>query len=403
MKERIFLLLLAVSSILVGCDNNGSIDSPVMERPSDTPVILSAGGVFDGDITVKQNAPATRASVDNISQLGKVGVFMLAGKKTNINGSDLAQTPDWSVKLDNADYATTTHGTYWENLSCSVDPVTGRMSVDAGQDYVWYYPITSWYAYDFYGYHPYQNEYDVTKDANGNSRITVDFKIDGTQDILWGRSEKKNDPFAYSARYFRNSPDTVVKMNFKHKLTQFQFYLVPQTKNETAEATFNGIRNLSVKKITMHRVATNLRMTLAESNNITAEDCVVEPVPGDEQRVDVVLNNRDGALQPVPFQTKIENGLEVADTVRIGDCIMVCPDVKTHYMSMVICKTDDVDSEYHSEKEMTIKLSGDKFFEAGKIYKIYVKASGVTEIALEATVEDWEEAEEDENLNFDID
>lgn len=403
MKERILLLLLAVSSILVGCsDSDSDSFGAGFEQPSDTPILLSAEGSFDADITVKNQAPATRASVDEISQLGKVGVFCLAGKKTNINGSDLAQDPNWSVALDPNNYATTTHGTYWSNLACSVNAATGRLSVDAGQDHVWYYPITSWYAYDFYGYHPYQNDYTVTQN-NGNYQITVDFKIDGTQDILWGRSDIKEDAYAYSARYFRNSTDTVAHMNFKHKLTQFQFYLVPQKKTESTESTFNGIRNLSVKQITMHRVATNLRMTLAESNNITATDCVIEPVPNDEQLEDVILKERNGDLNPVPFQTKTENGVEVADTVRIGDCIMVCPAVKEHYMSMVICKTDDPTSEYHSEKEMTIKLSNGQFFESGKIYKIYIKASGVTEIALSATVEDWVDADADDNLNFDID
>lgn len=406
MKERILFLIFAVSSILVGCTNDGTTDGPVMERPSDMPIVLNAKGTFDAMASAKQSAPATRASVDDISQLGKVGIFMLAGEETGINGSDLAQAPDWSVVIDPANYATTTNGTYWSNLKCTVDPVTGRLSVDSGQDYIWYYPITSWYAYDFYGYYPYQNDYTVTKN-NGKSQVTVDFKIDGTQDVLWGRSEIKDDKYAYSARYFRNSTDSVVKMNFKHKLAQFQFYIVPQKKNESTESTFNGIRNLSVKQVTMHRVATNLRMTVAESDNRRAEDCVVEPVPNDAQLENVILKDRDGmpiSDNPIPFQTKMENGEEVADTVRIGDCIMVCPDEKAYYMSMVICKTDEHTAEYKSEKEMTIKLSTGGFFEDGKIYKIYIKASGVTEIALgDATVEDWVEAPDDDNLDFDID
>ena len=419
MKERILLLLLAVSSILVGCTESNSDEA--FERPSEIPILLNVSGSFSADATVKESAPATRASINTIDDLEKVGIYCLAGRKTGINGSDQAKDPDWNVTLGSgANYATTTHGIYWNNLSCSVsssvDGEKARLTVDAGQEYVWYYPITSWYAYDFYGYHPYDENVVKCKiqpyDNGKKHKIVADIVIDGKQDILWGRSVKKqvgvNDEndinkYAYSARYFRNSSETAVQMNFKHCLCMFEFYIQPQEKNETPDANLNSYKDLSVKKITMHRVKKNLTMTLADSGTEGGVG-VVNP-KNDGVVFDAVLCNRDGnEITPVPFWDE-EKGFD--EPVRVGDCIMVCPGEVAYNMSMVICH-NDTNEEFYSEKEMTIKLANGALFEPGKKYKVYIKATGVTAIAVEAIVEDWEDytkedGELDENLNFDID
>ena len=68
-------------------------------------------------------------------------------------------------------------------------------------------------------------------------------------------------------------------------------------------------------------------------------------------------------------------------------------------MSIVLCDEDG--NEYHSEKKMSITLKDGSPFQPGKIYNININATGVTNIALNATVVDWQEVDDD-NLNFDI-
>ena len=182
MKERILLLIFAVSSILVGCTNDGADNAPVVETPSDVPILLNAKGLLDIDVTESQKSSATRASVDSKSDLEAVGIYMLAAKKTGINGSmgtDGAKDIDWRVEVDpGADYATTTNGVYWKNMRCTLDAETDYLVKDNDDIPLWYYPITSWYAYDFYGYHPYQEDgFEMTQYATGKYRITVDFEI----------------------------------------------------------------------------------------------------------------------------------------------------------------------------------------------------------------------------------
>ncbi|MBR2318308.1 MAG: fimbrillin family protein [Bacteroidaceae bacterium] len=406
MKERILLLIFAVSSILVGCTNDGAFDGSATGTPSDVPILLNAKGLFDVNVSTNQQAPATRASINDASELGEVGIFMLAGKKTGINGSagtEGAQDIDWSVQVDpGADYATTTNGVYWHNVKCTLDAATELLKNTGESDPIWYYPITSWYAYDFYGYHPYQDDVNPLEQyATGKYRLTVDFDIDGTKDILWGRSDIiEGNNYAYSAKYFRTTGENAAHMTFYHKLAQFRFYLVPAKDNEAEDDSFGGIEGLSLKSVTMHSVATKVQMTLADSDpNNQGNVGNVRAVSA--KTADIPLKDKDGnEIAPVPFETTIgTDGSVIGKRVRVGDCIMLCPFDTEYKMSIVLC--DAKGNEYHSEKKMSITLANGSPFQPGKIYNININATGVTGIALNATVEPWGEVDDD-NLNFDI-
>ena len=421
MKEKFLLLLLAVSSILVGCSESDSIESG-NETLSEIPILLNAAGSFDAGIAASQSAPATRASVDSIPELGKVGIYCMAGRKTGVTGSDLAADPNWGVSLNHgADYATTTNGVYWNNLKCSVDPATGLISVDENvdgvkQEYIWYYPITSWYAYDFYGYHPYNKDSvkcQIKKITDTRYKVVADVTIDGKTDLLWGRSEIKNpnenenNKYAYSARYFRNASETAAKMKFEHCLSQFRFFIQPREKNETPNSNLHNFETLAVKEITMHNVADKLQLLIADSDpNEQREVGQVTNVTAEKDLKNFTLCDENGdpiSKNPVPFHVQGN----VAQKRQVGDCIMVCPYDNVYYMSMVICDKDNHDNVYRSEKLMTIKLNNELPFEPGKRYNIYITATGVTEINVVTEVAPWEDYNanqaDDENLNFDID
>ena len=395
MRKRIFLLISVVSLALIGCSEKESFEpSNESQNTTNVPIVLNTDKFFNADIS-------TRATIESLSMIDTLGVFCLAGKKTTISGSENAPTPNWNVTLDSANFSTTTHGKYWNNIPCTVDAGSGDLEVQNKGWYAWYYPITSWYAYDFYAYYPYRKTHTIIRNVENRDttyQLGVDYQIDGTQDIIWGRSEIKSDPFAYSAKYFRNISDPTVHMKLEHSLTQFQFYVLPQEKN----GSFEAIKKLAVKKVSMHEVATNLRLIVADNNkNGNNRTGHIQPI--DNTRGDLELKGFNGkTVSPVEFKTQIVDGVETAVEERIGDCIMVCPDATEYYMSMVLCLKDDHDSEYYSEKLMTIKLNENKPFQAGKIYKIYIKVSGITEIKLNAELADWIEADDNDNLNFDI-
>ena len=246
---------------------------------------------------------------------------------------------------------------YKITLKCTLDAETDYLVKDNANIPLWYYPITSWYAYDFYGYHPYQEDgFEKTQYATGKYRITVDFEIDGTKDILWGRSAIiAGNNYAYSAKYFRTSGQDAAHMTFYHKLAQFRFFLVPTKDQEAEDDGFGGIAGLYLKKVTMHSVATKVQMLLADSDqgnqgnvgNVTAISAKNQDIP---------LKDENGVeFEKVPFETVLSaDGVVTGRKVRVGDCIMLCPFDNEYLMSIVLC--DDDGNEYHSEKKMSISL-----------------------------------------------
>ncbi len=401
MKERILFLLLVVSSFLAGCSNSDHhAPSQPGERVSDVPILLQSDTRFPAYVS-------TRAMVNDITEPDSLGIFCLAREKTGIGGSDDANDVDWNVVLDNTStgYGFTTNGIYWSNLACTaVD--TGEenamLEVLPGQDYIWYYPITSWYGYDFFGYYPRQQSYVHNSDS-----VYVDIETDGNIDILWGRSEKIDNKYAYSARYVKSQETSVAHMHFKHSLTQFQFYFVAQKSwnKQEMNADFSQVKNLKIKDVCILDTYSNLRMVVAHRLDDSRSGAIVPANRYD--MIDIALKDSSGvevSENPIPFSFSTnELGEEVSDTVRVGDGIMVCPNEKEYYMSVCLCDADDPEKEYWSEKRITIKLSGDNArFKSGYIYKIYVTVVGVSTISIDATLEDWQEADPDESLKFEL-
>ncbi len=396
-RKKTFLLLIILITF-TGCIKSNSSGDVYTESISDVPILLSCNASFNADIV-------TRGAIDAFTQIDKIGIFGLARAKTNIGGSQHAPDPDWTVALNTSNYGATTHGRYWDNLKCSVTSTSTQLNkaiieVDSGQNHVWYYPISSWYSYDFFGYYPYKGSTASYEDS-----VCIDFETDGTTDIIWGRSEDKsgeqNGVYAYSARYIRTLQDQVVHMRFVHSLTQFRFHIIPVGSTTGEGVSYTDIKKLAVKEIRMHDMYPTLRMTVA---NRVKEESVGKVYPYSQEKVDYILKDASGvdiANNPVPFSTKIVDGIEVPETIRVGDCIFAHAYQKEYYISMVLCDVDNNENEYFSEKLMTLSLSNNEVFKPGFIYNIYISASGVTGISLDATLEQWQTAD-DENLNFEI-
>lgn len=435
MKEKIYLLLVVIaSSFLAGCSSDSETFSIKGESLSETPILLQSDSRF---FSVN-----TRASIDTIQDIDTLGVFCVAREKTGIHGSDEASDVNWMQILENTheNYGFTTNGIYWNNVKFRPGETTdGRTKLEAleGEDFVGFYPVTNWYGYDFYAYYPYKDGYIQASDS-----LAVDFTIDGTNDIIWGRSNKVADPYAYSARYIKSMNNKNVPMTLKHCTTQFRFFLLPAADGSGKVVQPEKVKNLSIKEIKLLDVHSNIRMTLAKLNSDESAGAVY---PIGVETTDFILKDKVGSAIsdspiPVPYNTvirrdtindiniladsisddiisgdsisgdsisgdsiKIEEYEEImTDTVRIGDCIMVYPGCSEYYMSMCMCDTDNPENEYRSEKRISIKTSDSSVFKPGYIYNIYITVNGVTFVSMDATLQEWTNAADDPSLKFEI-
>ena len=172
-----------------------------------------------------------------------MGVFCLARGKQEKN--DGAPDISWFDPEDN--YA-----------SCLMKNVKAKKE---GSNVTWeghyFYPISQFYMYEFYGYYPYAEDahitYEASADGDGTGgprhRATVHYTIDGTQDIIWGRATLQ-DKYAYSAYYFRENPDAPMpEIGLQHMLTRLQFQVKPGEDPENDGNVFEDAGKVTVKSI----------------------------------------------------------------------------------------------------------------------------------------------------------
>lgn len=423
--KRISIVILATALVLLsGCNNelDNSVDID-LDNTTDMQLIKLGGST---------GAPSvmSRAAIESLDEMGvndRMGIFCLAGRKTDVKSAQTAADPNWSNAVlppDDPNYAKSTNGRYWSNIRCEVKPggdtyhiVPTELMADGRtpQDYYKYYPITSLYGYDFYGYYPYQAD----GVAYNSQYITVDMAIDGDDDIIYGKSEQIDTCawFAeyagtalgntlmqsyYSARFFRKHPLKYddAHMKLEHKLARFRFYVYAGPDKEAADPiTYDRALKLCVKSISLLQQPTNLRLVVAHKTDASRNGSLSKV---DNTLIDFPLRHKGGAPlsdTPVEFGTKVQNGVVVPDTVQVGDCIMFLPGGNSHIMSVELAdkNTGEV---YPSEVNTTIsfKNSTGKTFEAGKTYNVYLQVSGIKDITISAELADWEESGEDMDL-----
>lgn len=408
--RKISIVTLAAALLLSGCNKENlefnDVENLFIESEGDVRFI-KLGGRTDAAVT-------TRASVESLDEIGQVGIFCLAARKTDVKNAEEAKAIDWNqiVSTNPELYGTTTNGIYWGNVCCDVVNNGGTYAIEPtdAATYYPYYPMTSWFGYDFYGYHPFSNSYSKSTDS-----VYVDMVIDGTQDVIWGRSDIPNvaeltssielqDKLSkcyYSARYFRNHPQDVeaAHMKFEHKLARFRFFVYPGANKESAEdKLYDEAAALCVKEIRLNKVEDKLRLVVADRSGRNRGG---ELYSNNRNVTSFYLHHKDGsklADRPIDVPVKEDSyGVTYPDTAQVGDCIMALPGHTAYYMSVVLADTADHSKTYSSEKNITISLNAAKTkkFEAGKTYNVYLRVAGVTMIGVTAELEDWDPNGED--------
>lgn len=337
----------------------------------------------------------TRAIVESDDQqnftLTNMGLFCLAIAKNNINPNEA-----------NIDY---TQGSAGYKYSVWVDNAEVQTEKDAGNNktiLTWadgkkhYYPTGNWHKYAFYGYYPKQDAANIIYDKKSVSVMFED--LDGTTDIIYGKAEDLNTPYAYSAYYFRQegNEDKVPTVAFAHKLMRLTFAIKPGGKDKEAAKT------MGVTKVEVVKVPTKGTLTLADKDapanagyinfdwNTTADLAL-------KAKTDATSTEQKG-LEP-DFTAYDETNATKAcwvkdDPVDIGQGIMIPvpdyennPDYKYQLKITLINKDGQV---FEPEYPMDLNTNGNEFA-AGTSYKVTMTINGPKEIQLNATLEKWKE------------
>lgn len=347
MNKHIFLMGMAAAMLMTSCTNEDDLagGSNNQRLNSDVPIVLSAG----------QQANKTRAALGNVVD-GKYDGTFDTPDGTNLGFFCLAtgkiaakQEITWQEGNDNPNFlwlkniqakAVTTDDT---DLGKRVTNLTLFDENGGTREAKHYYPVGSQYSYTFYGYYPYSTNVE----HNGNKYSVKVTGLDGTTDLIWGKSfVKPDDPDkadAYSAKYLRDKKKRVVEgggtwnekthkesrpqLTFVHKLMKFNIILQKGSGENTR------IAKLGIKSAKLLNVADAGTLTIADLDNRL--DALTDDVKGKEGEFVVdwttandhntednafVLKDKDGNTIGIPT-----NGPYLGDntSVTVGDGFLI--------------------------------------------------------------------------------
>lgn len=346
MNKHIFLMGMAAAMFMTSCTNEDDLagGSNNQRLNSDVPIVLSAG----------QQANKTRASLGNVDPVKgtydgtfdtpadkNLGFFCLATGKIAAK-----QDITWQKGFDNPNFL------WLENIQAKAvttdDTDLGKRVTDlqlfdekggtTPTDH--YYPMGSQYSYTFYGYYPYSTNVE----HNGNKYSVKITGLDGTTDLIWGKSfVKPDDPDkadAYSAKYLRDKKKHVEEaggewnlkthkesrpqLTFVHKLMKFNIILRKGNGGSTRVA------KLGIKSAKLLNVADAGTLTIADLNNRL--DALTDDVKKGKEGEFVVdwTTAKNHNTEDTAFKLKDKDGNVIGDklngpylgenqTVTVGD------------------------------------------------------------------------------------
>ena len=373
MKLNSILYGLAVlgAAFLQGCsnDNEETFDvKNVHVENSDVEIHLSTGSV---------NTRASVESDDNHAfEVEGIGVFCLAKGDLNINPRELpinwirnSANDSWSVWMDNVAANAVIEGTRTA-LRWQDDEAT------------YWYPTGNWHSYRFYGYYPRQEEVNLD-----NEVFTAEIAMDGTQDVIWGRTASGLDEDkAYSAYFFRQYGEVEQPtIPFTHRLMRLTFSFVagPDANGSTETAKTMGFQSLE-----LFDVPSKVTLVVADRNDSENEGKII----ADWDNNLTAYNLLDPNDQPLPeLDAAAGTGYWTTDdeqTLGQGFLVPVPEDGHTLQIRAILQNKDGQVFNLH-EYPMDINLAPGTKFEAGKSYNAKIIVNGPRIIEIFASLAPW--------------
>lgn len=280
-----------------------------------------------------------------------------------------------------------------------------------------YYPTQR--KFDFWAYRLDDAETATANPLQTADSIYVDFKINGSQDVMVAKAvpsaadtaalttaEGFQDR-AFSAYAARHGVQPNLK--FRHLLSRLSFDVIPgnaNTINPTSPVIIDSIKVISPAEGRLTIATVGDSIGLSQGINWTASvdtltlmqrpDLAPGVLKNDSLNLiklnSVSLANRGDYLTPGDPTTAF-----VGDTVRIGEALLVAPEV-TSYEVLVYLRqptlttlgsaaTTDINYSYKD----VIKLTANAPFKAGYSYNVQIKLYGLQDIQITTTLGKWED------------
>lgn len=400
MKKLFFASALALGA-LCSCSNDDVVapaaDNGVGEETGLVPVQLTL------------NKPSVVASVRGIGTVGGVDVatnkwngeqlYVFMMSKKDKDGNPAFEKSTWHYKDAESGAEENRINFYNAPLTAPVDTDKGDLysTTVAAYDRLEpkFYPMDI-SLHDFFAYHiddaaAVSDGTPTIDDTTDPTKITVDFKIDGSQDLMAGKAIPSADVAAvsgadvakaYSAQSARAG--VIPNIQMKHLLSRFTFEV------QGGDDSANG---LVVNKIEVKSKATG-KMVVAYSSDLLAESeealLPEDLISFDENEpVNLELKQRPaegGQLESItPLTLSVTGGVGTLEPV--GEALMVAPGETEYAVSITTTQqTGDLSNTFVHEG--TINIPGGPAI-AGTSYKVAITLFGASEIKVQTSLDAW--------------
>ena len=377
MNKYVYALTAAASVMMLpGCSN----DESIVPEAGNTPVYVAGDSEVEIQLGSRAGTGVTvdkRAALEGDADIDSLGVFCLAHEKQDINEG--AYDINWFDEYEN-----------WS--SCIMQNVR---AVKTGNNVAWadpsehyYYPISQFYRYDFFGYYPYATGDSIYM---GNNRVEVTYPLDGTTDIVWGRATS-DEPYAYSAAYFRQPGNETryPMLDLKHVMARLKFQVKPGAQVEGGDEVAPEMENFAVARVMLVNVPSTAVLTVADFNridNLDETNCLV----AGRGTTDYLLRDADGS----PMDTTMV-GMDMDTETPLGESVMAVPATEyTIRVYLVNVESGDVFITEHP-----LKLTNSSLFQPGYTYTVTITAHEPKEIQLQASMSEWIDAEDSPSVDL---
>ena len=400
MKKLFFASALALGA-LCSCSNDDV--APVADNG-----VGEESGLVPVQLTL--NRPAVVATVRGNGTVGGVDeasnkwngedlyVFMMCKQKVDDNGnaSPAFEESRWMYSENVESTPVPQINFYNELLKAPVDVASGDLYSTTVGDYdpqfPKFYPMDA-SLHDFFAYHIDNAMLDEDGDGKPDftknvDKITVPFKMDGSQDLMAGKAIPSADVtgdcsdkgLLYSAKSARGG--VIPNIQMKHLLTRFTFEV-------EGGSNANG---LIVNKIEVMS-KTSGELIAAYSPTLLSEGAeVLEPedlISFDEEKTRLELKQRPeagGALEPITPQTLVVTEDGTSTVFPVGEALMVAPGEEVYNVYITTTqRTGSLDHMHEQKGEITV-VGGAV---AGTSYKVRIKLYSASEIQIQTTLSAW--------------
>ncbi len=286
-----------------------------------------------------------------------------------------------------------------------------------------YYPFGNWYNYYFYAYYPRQDTGSIVDEK----KVTVNFEINGTEDILWSKKAKPIDvaqvDSGFNAKYMRkhqtNASDIyehLPKFELEHKLTQLRFWVKCSwaTHETYGYGSDVGDKLLQIEDLKVSGVPVNWTLTVADRDHeenegkLTQTDTTTEDLPIWQMTVNnagevtafsdsYVFNqaNPSSTRKHIPYvpdgsaDKPLGLGYAMIPTTAMLNNAAPTITFTIYYGATKTVNGDDGKGQTWVSENMTISVPTGGFLE-GNVYNVILNIPPPEGIDMHATLDVWE-------------